>query len=76
MEKITINKVEAFRHQLWLNHIAVIDEYEHNDTTCFVLESSVLTSYDLQRLAETSPFSILQLGYEGNFKLEIMILNE
>ena len=75
MERINNTKLGAFRHQLWLEHIPVIDEIIYNDTTTFVLAVPVLCPWEVERLMKIQPFSILMLAHDGNFKLHLMLLD-
>lgn len=75
MERINNTKLGAFRHQLWLEHIEVVDEIRLNDTTTFVIEQPTLASWEMQNLLNISPFSVLVLAYNGNFKLHLMLLD-
>ena len=75
MEKVNVNKMVAFRHQLWLEHISVIDEIYFNDTTTFVIDQPSLASYELKNLLNIQPFSVLVMAHEGNFKLHLMLLD-
>lgn len=68
-------KIAAFRHQLWLEHISVIDEIYYNDTTTFVIDQPSLASYELKNLLNIQPFSVLVMAHEGNFKLHLMLLD-
>lgn len=68
-------KIAAFRHQLRLEHISVIDEIYYNDTTTFVIDQPSLASYELKNLLNIHPFSVLVMAHEGNFKLHLMLLD-
>ena len=76
MGAVNYEKIVAFRHQLWLEHVQVLEEYRRNNSTYFVLEEESLPSYTLINLMNILPFGILKLYYEGNSKLVISILNE
>lgn len=75
MERINNTKLGAFRHQLWLEHITIVDEIRLNDTTTFVIEQPTLASWEMQNLLKISPFSVLVLAHDGNFKLHLMLLD-
>lgn len=76
MGAVNYEKIVAFRHQLWLEHVQVLEEYRRNNSTYFVLEEESLPSYTLVNLMNILPFGILKLYYEGNSKLVLSILNE
>lgn len=76
MGAVNYEKIVAFRHQLWLEHVQVLEEYRRNNSIYFVLEEESLPSYTLINLMNILPFGILKLYYEGNSKLVISILNE
>ena len=66
----------AFRHQLWLEHIVILDEFKYDNATLFVLENECLCPWEIQNLLRIAPFSILNLYYEGNLRMHLKILDE
>lgn len=73
MEKSIVDILAAFRHQLWLEHIVVLDEFKYDDATLFVLDNAFLCPWEIQNLLRIAPFSILNLYYEGNLRMHLKI---
>ena len=76
MERINPSKLAAFRHQLWLEHIVVLDELKHDNATMFVLENACLCPWEIQNLVRIAPFSILNLYHDGNLRMHLRILED
>lgn len=68
-------KLGAFRHQLWLEHIEIVDEIRLNNNITFVIEQPTLEFWEMQNLLRIWPFSVLVLAHDGNFKLHLMLLD-
>lgn len=76
MEKINHTLLGMFRHQLWLEHIEVLDEILYDNSTMFVINNDALTFWELKNLLSVCQFSIFNMYYEGNKKLHLAILND
>lgn len=74
MGAVNYRKIVEFKHQLWLEHIQVLEEYHKGSSTYFVIEDDCITSYAIINLMKILPFGILALYYEGNRKLVLSIL--
>lgn len=66
----------AFRHQLWLEHLEVLDEFRDNDTTLFVLKRAYLCPWEIENLLKIVPFTVLNLYYDGNLRMHLQVLDE
>lgn len=75
MGGVNYRKIIEFRHQLWLEHIQVLEEYHKGNSTYFVIEDDCISSFVIINLMKILPFGILTLYYEGNYKLVLSILD-
>lgn len=73
MERINTPKVVAFRHQLWLEHVEVIEEFVVEDATFFVLKTPCICPWGIQNLIRIAPFSILNLYHDGMLRMHLRI---
>lgn len=78
MNKICVQSINvaAFRHQLWLEHIELLDEFVYDGNTLFVLKDDYLCAYSMLNLLKICKFSVLALYYEGNKRLHLRLLDE
>ena len=75
MERINTSQIAAFRHQLWLEHIEVLDEFKYDNSILFVLKNACLCPWKIKNLVRIAPFSILNLYYDGNLRMHLRILD-
>ena len=74
MGKISSSLLASFRHQLWLEHISVVEETEYKQGHAFILEESSIMYWQLDNLRRIAPFNIATFYYEGNKVLALTIL--
>lgn len=76
MGKISQVLLESFRHQLSVERIEVIDEFEYRNGTMFVIQDDGLCYFHLEELLRICKFSILVLYYDGIKKLHLRISHD
>lgn len=78
MNNICVNPIglAKFRHQLWVEHIEILDEFVYDGSTLFVLKDDYLCMYSMLNLLKIRKFSVLLLYYEGNKRLHLRLLDE
>lgn len=76
MEKISHSLLATFRHQLWLEHLNVLEEFSNELVYVFVLEEYDLTYWQIDNLRRQAPFNITMLYFEGNKRLCLTILKD
>ena len=72
METINNSWLERFRHQLWLEHIEVIDELHYKGNISFVLKSPILHGSEILALIKIRHFSIINLYHDGMLRMHIL----
>ena len=76
MARINHTLLGLFRHQLWLEHLTILDESEDDYGTLFVLEENFIISQSLLNLMVVTNFSILKLYFEGSAKLCLRVMHD
>lgn len=76
MARINYTLLELFRHQLWLEHLTILDESSDDYGTLFVLEEKFIVSHSLSNLMEVTHFAVIQLYFEGNAKLCLRVMHD
>lgn len=76
MGKISQVLLESFRHQLSVERIAVIDEFEYHNGTMFVIKDDGLCYFQIEELLRICKFSVLVLYYDGIKKLHLRIAHD
>lgn len=76
MEKISHSLLATFRHQLWLEHLNVLEEFSNDVAYIFVLEEYNLMYWQIENLRRQAPFNITMLYIEGNKRLCLTILKD
>ena len=71
MEKLNSPWLDKFRHELWLQHIEVIDEVTYKGSISFVLKDGILCSHEIEALMRIHSFNILNLYHDGNLRMHI-----
>lgn len=75
MNNICVNSINVakFRHQLWVEHIELLDELVYDGTPVFVIKDDCLCVYSIMNLMKICPFSILLLYHEGNKRIHLRL---
>lgn len=76
MARINYTLLDLFRHQIWLEHLTILDESSDDYGTLFVLEENFIISQSLLNLMNVTSFSILKLYFEGNAKLCLRVMHD
>lgn len=76
MARINHTLLGLFRHQLWLEHLTILDESADDYGTLFVLEENFIISQSLSNLMEVTNFAVIQLYFEGNAKLCLRVMHD
>lgn len=64
------------RHQLWLDHIEIVEEFEKNDFYLIAIRPSALSSYIIAELSRICPIGVVNLYVDGNLELCISIMKD
>lgn len=73
MARINHTLLGLFRHQLWLEHIEVLEEFKIKGSTAFAIKNLVLDSWSLLNLQRVARFKVCVMAFDGNFKLHLLI---
>lgn len=76
MERINHTLLGMFRHQLWLEHIEVIEEFQTSTHHVFAIGNPSICYYSLDNLRRAAPFGIAMLYVDGNKCLCLTILKD
>lgn len=76
MGKISNALLESFRYQLQLARLVVIDEFEYDNSTLFVIQDDGLTYFEIESLMRICKFSVLALYYKGDKKMHLRIYHD
>lgn len=76
MERISQALLASFRHQLWLEHIEVLEEFQNDTHIVFALEEYAIPYWSLDNLRRITPFSIMRIYVDGNQKICFAILKD
>ena len=76
MERINHTLLGMFRHQLWLEHIEVKEEFQTNTHYVFAVDSHAVCYFSLDNLRRVVPFGIAMLYVEGHKCLCLTILKD
>lgn len=76
MAVLSLSLLASFRHQLFLEHIEVLDEFEYEDTTLFALRDDDLTFWQIERLYRICKFSVLLLYCKGDKKIHLRLYHD
>ena len=76
MERISSSLLGSIRHQLYLEHIDVIDEDMTDVAYIFILKDASLMYWQLDNIRRIAPINICTLYYEGNKHLAITIFRD
>lgn len=75
MNNICVNSIDVakFRHQLWVEHIEILDEFVYDGSVLFVLKDDYLCAFSMLNLLKIRKFSVSALYYEGNKRLHLRL---
>ena len=76
MKKISSTLLGSFRHQLWLEHIEVLEEGSTDTCIWFAIEGYSIDYWQLDNLRRIAPVNILLMYHEGNLRLHLTILKD
>ena len=64
------------RHQLWLDHIEIVEEFEKGNLYLIAIRPSVLTCYEVANISRICPIGVMNLYVDGNLELCISIAKD
>lgn len=76
MGKISQVLLESFRHQLSVERISVIDEFEFHNGTMFVIKNDGLCYFQIEELMRVCKFNVLVWNYDGVKRLHLRISHD
>lgn len=76
MGKISQVLLESFRHQLSVERISVIDEFEFHNGTMFVIQNDGLCYFQIEGLMRICKFNVLVWYYNGVKRLHLRISHD
>lgn len=76
MERISNSLLGSFRHQLWLEHIEVLEEFQNDTHVIFALKDYAVSYWSMDNLRRIAPFGIMQLYVDGNKTICLTILKD
>lgn len=76
MERISHTLLGSFRHQLWLEHIEVLEEFQNDTHYIFALNSCSISYWNMDNLRRIAPFGIILLYVDGNKTICLTILKD
>lgn len=76
MGKINYTLLACFRHQLRIEQIEVLEEFQYGNSTMFVIDEYSLAHWQVANLSRICSFSILMLYYKGEKMLHLRLFND
>lgn len=66
----------SFRHQLWLEHIEVVEEFQNDTHYIFAINSCSISYWSMDNLRRIAPFGVVLLYVDGNKSICLSIAKD
>lgn len=73
---ISYKKIAAFKHQLAVEEIKVLSEFNYLGLTIFIIDDVAITGSTINRLMEIANFGVISLYYENSMRIALAIPDE
>lgn len=76
MGTVNYRKIVEFRHQLRIEGIEVLSEFNSFEMTVFIIKDLAIISHAINRLMKIVNFGVIALYYEGSMRIALSIPDE
>ena len=76
MGVVNYRKIVEFRHQLRIEEIEVLSEFNTFDMSVFIIKDVAITSYAINNLMKIVKFGIIALYYQGSMHIALSVPDE
>lgn len=76
MGAVNYRKIVEFRHQLRIEEMKVVSEFNSFGLTIFIIDDVQITSHTINRLMKIVNFGVISMYHEGSTRIALSIPDE